>query len=162
MASGIGAGATSLIVVSNSSPLIALQQIGALDLLVSMYGKVLIPVGVAIEIAPTVASQAWLEIVKLKHPGAVKVYEATLDLGESEAICLAKELNCALLLMDELSGRKHALKSGIHVMGTLGVLVEAKRRGKTGNIRPYLDALSKQGFYFSEELYNSILEQVRE
>ncbi len=51
-----------------------------------------------------------------------------LDEGESAAIRLALKLS-ASVLMDEKSGRKIATNLGLHVIGSAGVLVAAKKRG---------------------------------
>ena len=48
-------------VVSNASPLIALEQIGHLQLLEHIFGTVLIPPAVAHEVAPTVTLPTWVE-----------------------------------------------------------------------------------------------------
>lgn len=41
-------------IVSNASPLIALEQMGCLPLLEPLFGKILVPPAVAREVAPTV------------------------------------------------------------------------------------------------------------
>jgi hypothetical protein len=60
---------------------------------------------------------------------------AELDLGEAEAIALAKERHADLLLMDELKGRRVALREGVPFIGLLGVLVVAKRTGRIASVR---------------------------
>jgi predicted nucleic acid-binding protein len=52
-----------------------------------------------------------------------------LHAGEAEAIVLAKEIKADNLLMDELDGRRVATREGVHVIGLLGVVLEAKLRG---------------------------------
>lgn len=50
-----------------------------------------------------------------------------LDPGEAEAIALAVELKAHLLLLDERRGRVVASRLGLHFVGLLGVLSEAKQ-----------------------------------
>ena len=66
------------------------------------------------------------------------------------------------LLMDERRGRRRALQSGLHVIGTLGILIEARQRGLTGPLRPELDRLLQLPFRISASLYAEVLARVGE
>jgi predicted nucleic acid-binding protein len=48
-----------------------------------------------------------------------------LDVGEREAILLAKELRAEALIIDETDGREAARAQGLRVIGTLRVLYDA-------------------------------------
>ena len=93
---------------------------------------------------------------------AVELLLDQLDLGESEAIVLARELKAELLLMDERRGRCRALQSGLTVVGTLGILIQARQRGLVGPLRPLLDQLRQLPFHMSESLYTEVLRHVGE
>jgi uncharacterized protein len=82
---------TALPVISNSSPLIALEQIGQLDLLHVLFSTVLIPPAVAREVAPTVTLPAWITERAPTQPVASQIPRASLGPGESEVISLALE-----------------------------------------------------------------------
>jgi len=56
---------------------------------------------------------------------------AALDEGEAEALALAATLRADLILMDDRAGVAAARTAGFAVMGTLGVLDLAARRGMT-------------------------------
>jgi len=93
----------------------------------------------------------------------VVALQRDLDRGEAESIALALDRNADLLLLDEKEGRRAAQRLGLHVVGVLGVLLEAKRKGLVATIRPHLDALRQTaGFYLSETLYLHALELAAE
>jgi len=87
---------------------------------------------------------------------------ASLGPGEREAICLALEQNASWLIVDELPARRLATVLGVPVVGTIGFLVAAKQRGLVTEIRSLLDALTQQGFYIAQALYDSVLKQASE
>ncbi len=86
------------------------------------------------------------------------VLRRDLDRGEAETIALALELKADLVLLDEREGRHAAQRPGLHVVGVVGILLEAKARGHIATIRQHLDALRRMaGFYLSEPLYQHAL-----
>lgn len=160
----------SSLVVSNSTPLIALAWLGRLDLLPTLFETIHIPQAVYDEIhhnpqaigATELSAVDWLVIVPVRDILAVQLLLDQLDLGESEAIVLAHELEADLLLMDERRGRRRALQSGLTVVGTLGILVQAHQQGLIGPLRPALEKLRQLPFHASETLYNEVLRRVGE
>jgi len=155
-----------VIVVSDASPIANLAVVGQLELLRQLYGVVVIPPAVRAEViagldlrklSPEVAS--WLEVRAVINAKAVQSLLLSLDKGEAEAIVLAEELNADLLLMDEQKGRFIAQNLGLHVIGLLGVLLEAKKRGLVSALRPIVDDLiHKAGFWIGSDLYHRLLE----
>lgn len=158
------------IVVSNTTPLIALAWIRRLDLLPTLFTAVHIPEAVRDEIKrkPQAAGVAelessnWLTVKPVTNLIAVELLLDQLDEGESQAIVLAHELRADLLLMDERRGRRRASQSGITVVGTLGILIDARQQGLTGPLRPMLDLLRKLPFHMSDALYAEVLRRVGE
>jgi predicted nucleic acid-binding protein len=146
-------------VVSNSSPLIALSRIGQLDLLSSFYKRVLIPAEVHHEVtvggrglpgAEGVRNAVWIEVVSQRPPADLLLEHACQGLGAGErgAILLAKSLPADLVLLDERKARRIARDAGLTIIGCLGVLEEAARRGLVPDIRQaYIDLL-RQGIRF--------------
>lgn len=144
-------------VVSNSSPLIALEQIGRLDLLEKLFGSVLIPPAVYQETLPTVALPAWITQHSLTQSVGPRVLRVSLGPGESEAICLALEVSASWLILDDRPARRLAQALGLTTIGTLGILLAAKRRGLIESVQPHMDALIQHGFFVAPDLYNRVL-----
>jgi len=144
-------------VVSNSSALIALRQIGHLDLLERLFGEVMIPPAVAREIGPSVSAPRWVNEQSLTQPVGPRILRAALGLGESEAISLALETGARRLILDERPARRLAQSLDLPVVGTLGILLASKRRGLLIRIRPSMDALMGFGFRVGPDLYDHVL-----
>jgi predicted nucleic acid-binding protein len=94
-------------------------------------------------------------------PVAMAGYELLVDAGEAAAIALAKAEG-GLLLMDDNRGRRLALRLGLAVKGTLGILVLAKRRGHIERVRPVLEMLLSHGIRISQRLIDATLREVGE
>lgn len=142
--------------VSDTSPLIALGQIGAVDLLRDLFVVVLIPPAVRAE-AWSVALPAWIHEQAPTLPLNALITAAALGSGEKETIGLALETPANYVILDDLPARRVAERLGLQVTGTLGVLLLAKQRRLLPAIRPHLAALRVAGFFFDERLYRHLL-----
>ena len=80
-----------------------------------------------------------------------------LGAGEWEAIALAVELGAGAILIDDRPARRLAQAAGLNVIGTLGLLLEAKRAGHIKTIRAELDKLLETSFFLSQQLYDELL-----
>jgi predicted nucleic acid-binding protein len=80
-----------------------------------------------------------------------------LSSGEVAAMSLAFENRDCIVLLDEPIGRKAASLVGIEYWGTLKILLEAKRRGLTERIAPYVDRLGTTGLWIVGETRQRIL-----
>jgi len=87
---------------------------------------------------------------------------AGLGAGEREAIALALALQASRILLDDQPARRLAFSLGMPVVGTLGLLLAAKRRALLPTVRPTLDALVNAGFRAAPELYEQILRDAGE
>jgi len=113
--------------------------------------------------AQEVANAGWIEVAEVKNRAVVEVLLAHLDRSEAEVIALAQERQADLVLLDEKEAREFAERLGLRVLGTLGLLVWAKREGLIAVVREQLDALRREaGFRISSELYRRVLEEVGE
>lgn len=148
----------SRVIVSDSTCLIGLERIRQLDLLPALFDEIFVPPAVAAEFGTTFA---WLK-VKAPHDAAhVAALKLLVDDGEAEAIALAKELNCEVIL-DDLQARKLAAKQNVRCVGLLGLLLRAKDAGRLKEILPLIDALRAEKFYFSDALVAEALRLARE
>jgi predicted nucleic acid-binding protein len=155
------------VVVSDTSPILNLACIGRLDLLHALYRQIVIPPAVFHELAladpdapgaAQVRSADWIAQHPIANKPLVRALRLELDAGEAEAIACALELKATLLLMDERRGREIAQRMGLPVLGLLGVLLLAQRRGLVPALRPLLDDLrNKAGFWISDALYRRVL-----
>lgn len=153
-----------MIVVSDTSPLTALLSVGEEEILPRLFGKVIVPIAVREELMQSHALLPdWLEVRDVIDLAAAKRLTLMVDGGEAEAIELAKELHADLLLIDERKGRRLAVAEGVSVIGLLGVVVLAKRRGLIPSARDLIAGLRDQaGFYLSRDLVDRALASVGE
>ena len=123
------------VVVSDTSPLHYLILCGAESVLPSLFQKVVIPPTVFRELQQPNTPQAVREwACSLPHWVAVQTPKSInlvldVDAGELEAICLAQEIKAAALLIDDRAGRIAAIRCGLAVIGTIGLLEQAAARG---------------------------------
>lgn len=161
-----------MLVVADASPLIFLGRLGLLDLLPSLYGRVLVPEAVFREAtrggenlpgSTAIRVADWIEVVPGESdPDLRQALEEQLDKGEAAAIALAQSVEADLLLIDERQGRRLARRMGLSVKGTLGVLVSARRDGLLSELKPILERLLHEGAWITEHLVRSALESVGE
>ena len=149
-----------MIIVADSSPLISFAIIGKLNLLSQIFSEIYIPEAVFTEITAwkkpfsrelTVFAEPHRKAVQNRL--AVQVLMNELDEGESEAIILALENEITDILIDEHKGRRIAISNGLHPIGTIGVLLEARHRGLLEKIKPSLDKLIANKVRISVDLY---------
>lgn len=144
--------------VSDASPLIALAQIDRLQLIERLFVQVVVPPAVAREITPTLPHPpAWIVERPLSLPLDPAIVRASLDPGESEAISLALERAAPGVVLDDRRARRLAHRLGLHVVGTLGVLLLAKRRRLIPALRPEIEALDRVRFHFGADVARSVL-----
>ena len=149
--------------VTNSSVLIALSTIGQLSLLHQRFPEgLLLPQAVWREVVETgadrpgareVADVSWLTRRAITNNALVTLLRMELDEGEAEAIALYLEEPVEAILLDEKNARKVARRMGLPVLGTLGVLIWAKKNGLIPSLREQLDALRLGKFRLSQLVY---------
>lgn len=148
------------IIIADTSCLIVLEKIGHLDLLNKVFGEVVITQQVFEEFGKSLPF--WFSVEKSKTNSNQKILETALDKGEASSIALAMDYEDSLLIMDEIKGRKMARNLGLHVTGTLGILVVAKSMNHTPTVKPILEKIKSTNFRISPQLEEMILAKCEE
>ncbi|MCK7575044.1 MAG: DUF3368 domain-containing protein [Chromatiales bacterium] len=153
-----------MILVADCSALIALATCDALPLLDQLFGQVVVPEAVYRE--AVVGSKPEAERLRHYLHGRVHALDPELpilldgfsDAGETEAMLLYRQLRADYLLIDDRRGRRMAQINNIQVIGSLGVLLGAKRAGLIEVVKPYVQRLSASDLYLSDTLVSTVLE----
>jgi len=155
-----------MISASNTTPILSLHKIGKLSLLREIFGKIYIPAAVYNEIAVgkdkvgynLLEAVDYIQMKQIQNFLAADLLRSQLDIGESEAIVLARELNANILIMDEKKGRRIAQANGQKIIGTVGILQVAKNRGLIRDLKAILDELIIAGVWIDRKLYQDVLD----
>jgi len=153
-----------VIVVSDNSVLSCLAEIGELDLLRRLYGKVTITETIRREAVHTSAPENLRELISkcpdwiLVLPDESPYLEETgaLDAGEASAITLAwQHRDSSLLIIDEKRGRKVASALGLRITGTAGLLTDAAAAGLI-DFEDAFQRMSQTAFRLSAQLVEGL------
>ena len=152
------------IVIADAGPLIAFARLHQLGLLPQIFGRVFVTEMVFAECAgradfpesPLIREAVDKKQLELCAAPDFSAYAQKIDAGEASAIAVAIEYGCGVL-MDDKAGRKMATNAGVPVIGTVGVLVLAKRKGLVPLVMPLLEALATSGYFLSTEIIAAAL-----
>jgi uncharacterized protein len=129
-----------MIVVSDTSAITSLIQIGQERALHVLFERVMIPTAVRDELRQFHKTiPEFLEVVAVADANAVNRLLNEVDQGEAEAIVLGAERKADFILIDDLAARKAAINRGLPVIGLVGVLIRAKRSGAINSLGRVLD-----------------------
>ena len=159
-------------IISNTTPLINFAVIGRMEVLEVLFGTLTIPPAVAIELAEKsllfpqatlVPSLPFVKTTAPVDPLLVKSLVTRVHPGEAEYLALAMEHPGSLLLLDDLGAREIAASHGLLYTGTLGCLVEAKKRGLLPELATVVQELkTKARFWISDQLEARVLRDAGE
>ena len=150
----------SKIIISDTSCLIALDRIKQLELLHRTFTSIITTNEVQAEFGSTLPS--WISIHDVKDTNKLRELESIIDKGEASAIALALETNDSVLIIDERKGRKLARELNINIIGTLKILLIAKKKGIVPSVKQLIEQLEKNNFRFSKPIINEILKEAGE
>lgn len=157
-----------MIVVSDSSPLIALLSVDRIELLERLFGSVIIPPAVHDEVfgshaGRTVPSPEFIRVEPVPAETAVRFLKMSLHAGESEAIALALEKGNGRIILDDKQARETADRLGLHVIGTVGVLILAKEKGYLDEVRSLItQMMDRISFRIAPSVLNRALTRLNE
>jgi predicted nucleic acid-binding protein len=149
--------------------LIALAIIGKLDLLEKLYEEIVVPFAVYKEV--TEKEKPFSKELRLflsnrtkqiANRLAVEVLISDIGIGESESIVLALEEKPDLVLIDDLKARKFAKMYGLEIIGTMGILLKAKKKGLITEIKPLITELLSNGIRIGNRIIEMTLEAGQE
>lgn len=156
--------------IGDSGPLICLARINQHELLPRLFSKILVPPEVWNEVtvkgsglpgAYEISRASWITI-QAPDPQLVKPLGILVDAGEAEALALAQTIPNCIILLDDSRARRIADRLNIKQIGTVGLLLRAKRRSLINKIKPHLDALIENGIYIRKELVDAVLNEAGE
>lgn len=157
--------------ISNTSPLLYLGRIGQLDLLPQLFEKIYVPEQVCQELDRGRLSRedtvnprrlTWVTVVTVTPALLNRLPNNDLGFGEQAAIAYSIGQADSLIALDDYQARTLADQLNLPIIGTVGILLRAKRLGLQPALRPLLDHLQQQGFYLSQPLYNHALQRANE
>lgn len=151
------------VIVADAGPLIALARIDSLSVLPALFTQAVVTETVLAEcqarpnrpegaIIAAALNAGWLTL----ESDTVKDSVWGLDAGEAMTISAALTRRAGVL-MDDRAGRQVAHRLGIPVIGVLGVLVLAKRKGLLPTIRQPIQHLVASGYYLAGRVIDDAL-----
>jgi len=151
-----------MILIADSSALIALSIVDKLNILEEIFGNVYVPRAVYEEISKEDKLESY-NLVQYCKDKVLDIksganFNISLGKGESEAIVLYTEQNADFLLCDDKKAKKFAQSFGLKVIGSLGVLLKAKDAKLIDKIAPLLDILKDSKIFIDDKTYQLVLE----
>ena len=153
--------------VINASPIITLAKVGHLDLLVELAPEIGVPPAVFREIMAgpeddpgrRALESGWSKQLAESriHP---EVLGWSLGAGETEVLSVALEKSGWTAVIDDATARACARSLGVPIIGTLGVVLRAKRRGLVASAAKIILELRQAGLYIDDQFVRSVLKQV--
>jgi predicted nucleic acid-binding protein len=142
------------LVIADTSCLIALSNVGQMDILKALCKTVYITPEIAVEFGEPLPP--WIQAVQVKDIATLQTIHNSLDLGESSAIALALETENPLLILDDGKARRFAKNLGIQMTGTAGLLITAYEGGYLHDIHRVIAMLRKQNFWLPPDIENRL------
>lgn len=159
------------VIISNASPLIALCGIERLQVLRQLWKKIIIPEAVFREVVEMGAGKTgaemiagacedWIQVAAVTNIHEVEALRAILDDGEAEVIALGQEIKADLLLLDNREPRLFAKAAKLNIMGTVGVIKLAWKKGLIEKPVAEIYRLRSFGFWIDDHLISAIKDEV--
>ena len=147
--------------------MILLSKARRLDLLRIGEVAVIVPEAVVDEVgakgeddlvARSIREATWLA-VEPNPPTPEAVLGCQIDAGESAVLALAFGVERCEVVLDDRAGRLCAKKLGIPCIGTLGLVLLAKRVGVIPAARPVIERIREVGLYLDADYVEEILKR---
>lgn len=158
-------------IVSNTGPLIALASIDQLGILRPLFNLVIVSEWVNQEILQGGFSKAGISVYRKADWIMIDtttdtldpLLQTVLDPGEAGTIQVALRSKADYVLIDERKGRKIARNIyGLNVIGTAGLLVEAKHRGLVSSVSYSLQKMKESGYWIHTDIVRAAVKAAHE
>jgi predicted nucleic acid-binding protein len=153
--------------VVDSSPLILLAKIEALELMERLADEVAVPAAVRAEVAEQAAFSVKLRrrfpksiVQNVAVPEEIAGWD--LGAGETQVLAFAAAHPGHEAVLDDLEARRCGRSLGVPLTGTLGIILRAKQAGLVEAARPLVEDLVRKGAYLSPHLIAAALATVGE
>ncbi|MBM3216956.1 DUF3368 domain-containing protein [Candidatus Poribacteria bacterium] len=156
--------------ITDASPLLFLAKLERLELLLLGVEQVLVPSAALHEVRAKHDEAAarvervlmvWLAECPVTRPELIELlYD--LGAGEREVVAQARQEGVVSVAMDDLAARRTARRVGLEPIGTVGLLLAARKRRLIPSLRDELDALAQLGFRASGALVAAALREAGE
>lgn len=152
--------------IANTSPIQYLHQLGRLNLLRELFGRIMVPTPVISELdagrqcgvpLPELRGIEWIEIVA-ESRRSPRLLAWDLGSGELAVLSLALERPGCVAILDDRLAREAALWLKIRFVGTAGILIRAKRAGLLPSVSIELQRLQDLGFRLTPQTRKNILD----
>lgn len=147
-------------IITDTSCLIVLTNIGQLELLHKVYGKISTTPDIEMEYSDPLPK--WIEIANVTDKYKQQLLEMQIGKGESSAIALALETPYSTIILDDYKARKIAEHLGLTYTGTIGVIIKAKLMGIIPTIKPLLSKIKQTNFRLSVDIELQALKEANE
>ncbi len=155
--------------VVNASPIIALAKVDRLHLLDDLCNELIVPEAVVAEILAGPPSDHARRAIEGGWATTAAANRITPDLlewglgtGETAVLAVAMELTTATVVLDDAAARTCAKALGIGMIGTLGVVLRAKRKAMISSAADVLKALRAAGLRLDDNVIRSALQGIGE
>lgn len=147
-------------IISDTSCITLLDKICELDILRKLFGTIITSSEVAEEFGQPLPS--WFHIRQLRDKNYQLLIESFVGKGQTSAIALALESENSLLIIDDRKHRKFARQLGLSIIGTIGIIADAKLAGIIPSVKPLLAKIKVPNFRITAELELLILQKAGE
>jgi uncharacterized protein len=109
--------------------------------------------------------EKWITVEEVADRALVdRLTVPNISKTDATVIAAALVLHATLLLADDIAVRTLAMREGLNVMGTIGILVHARLKGIIDRLQPVLDQLMAFGLYLDQagRVYQDALRCVQE
>jgi predicted nucleic acid-binding protein len=144
--------------IVNASPVITLTKAGHLDLLTQLADDVLVPEAVVMELLDASADGPARQAIERgwgkRLPAIiipVSILEWGLGVGETSVLAATLQHRECTAILDDAQARKCARALGMPVIGTLGVVLRAKRQGYLASASEAMHDLKAAGLYLDDD-----------